>query len=169
MIQQQRFGTSLIGATQRIVGEFGLFGAGLYRGLACSAGREGAFTAGYLGLGPVFAGMLKERELLAPNLCDFAGAAGAGTIAASVSHPLDTIKTNMQGDIERKVYGDMFATARTLYAQGGVGMFFKGWAIRTGRMICAIWLIGQCKDQLGPIFYPQLLGPKATKKQDPAM
>ena len=42
-------------------------------------------------------------------------------------------------------------------------MFFKGWAFRTSRMICAIWLIGQCKDRLGPLFYPHLLGPEAKK------
>ena len=23
-------------------------------------------------------------------------------------------------------------------------------------MICAIWLIGQCKSKLGPVLYPQL-------------
>ena len=32
-----------------------------------------------------------------------AGASGAGMIAATLSHPLDTIKTCMQGDLERKV------------------------------------------------------------------
>ena len=96
MIQQQRFGSSLFGATQRVLSEFGLLGGGLYRGLSMSCGREGAFTAGYLGLGPVFAASLKERKVVDDKLADFAGASGAGMIAATISHPLDTIKTCMQ-------------------------------------------------------------------------
>ena len=39
-------------------------------------------------------------------------------------------------------------------AAAGYGTFFKGWAFRTGRMICAIWLIGKVKDVLGPMMYP---------------
>jgi len=165
MIQQQRFGSSLMIAIQRIVSEFGLLGLGLFRGLSVSCGREGAFTAGYLGLGPVFAQILKDRSVMDSKVADFVGAAASGTIAASLSHPLDTIKTCMQGDIERKVYTDMPGTARMLYAQGGYGAFFKGWAIRTSRMICAIFLIGQCKDQLGPIFYPHLLTKELCNKE----
>ena len=32
--------------------------------------------------------------------------------------------------------------------------FFRGWSWRTTRMICAIWLLGQCKAQLGPVLFP---------------
>ena len=38
--------------------------------------------------------------------------------------------------------------------EGGVGRFFTGWSWRTGRMICAIFVMGQCKDRLAPLFYP---------------
>ena len=69
-------------------------------------------------------------------------------------HPLDTIKTCMQGDIERATYTDFMGTAKTLLEKEGYGRFFNGWAFRTTRMICAIWLIGQCKNLFGPFLFP---------------
>ena len=37
----------------------------------------------------------------------------------------------------------------------GVELEGHGWTFRTSRMICAIWLIGQCKELLGPLLFPQ--------------
>lgn len=151
MIQQQRFGSSMAGTASRIVSEFGV--GTLFRGLATSCGREGLFCAGYLGVGPIFAQGLRERGIIDGPAADFAGASGAGMIAATLSHPLDTIKTCMQGDIEQKVYTDQLGTYRKL-AVSGYGSFLKGWSLRTGRMICAIFLIGQVKNRVGPLLYP---------------
>lgn len=152
MIQQQRFGSSLARAAGRIVSERGLLG--LFRGLVTSCGREGLFASGYLALGPVFAQTLKEQYLLEGTLGDFTGASGAGVVAASLSHPLDTIKTCMQGDLAREKYGSMQGTTRVLYAEGGTASFFRGFAFRTVRMICAIYLIGRCKDFFAPRLFP---------------
>lgn len=38
-----------------------------------------------------------------PGTAKFVGCVGAGVIAATLSHPMDTIKTCMQGDVQRKV------------------------------------------------------------------
>ena len=128
MIQQQRFGSSIAQAASNIVKETGPLG--LFRGLVTSCGREGLFVAGYVGMGPVFADTLKEKEIIKDEgLASFAGASGAGMIAATFSHPLDTMKTCMQGDIERKQYGSLAETYSTI-AKSGYGNFFKGWAIR---------------------------------------
>jgi len=159
MIQQQRKGTSLVEATRRIVSERGPLT--LFRGLETSCGREGLFTAGYLGMGPVFAEALRKNYDMSTATSNFAGAAGAGMIAATLSHPLDTIKTCMQGDVERATYSDFMGTARTLLQQEGIGRFFNGWAFRTSRMICAIWLIGQCKNVFAPLLFPAALKQKA--------
>jgi hypothetical protein len=156
MIQQQRFGASLVGTAGKVVREFGALT--MFRGLTVSCGREGIFTAGYLGLGPVFARRLKDGYGVSSSIGDFAGAVGAGLIAATLSHPLDTIKTCMQGDLERATYRGQFHTLSTLYAQGGVGRFFSGWSWRTTRMICAIFLLGQCKARLGPLLFPKYFG-----------
>ena len=91
MIQQQRFGASLASTASRIVSEFGF--TSLFRGLETSCGREGLFVAGFLGMGPVFSQQLQSSYGMGGSTADFAGAAGAGMIAATLSHPLDTIKT----------------------------------------------------------------------------
>ncbi|KAL3925621.1 MAG: hypothetical protein SGPRY_003605 [Prymnesium sp.] len=106
MIQQQRFGASLVGATGRIVSEYGP--ATLFRGLSTACGREGLFTAGYLGMGPVFGEKLQKDFGVSKATGDFLGASGAGMIAATLSHPLDTAKTCMQGDVEQKTYVPAF-------------------------------------------------------------
>ena len=54
MIQQQRNGGGLLSTGGRIVSEHGVMT--LFRGLFTSCGREGLFTAGYLGAAPVIAG-----------------------------------------------------------------------------------------------------------------
>ena len=162
MIQQQRFGSSMAGAASRIIGERGVLD--LWRGLITSCGREGIFTAGYLGMGPVFSQTLKESYGMDNKTGNFFGAIGAGIISAAVSHPLDTIKTCMQGDIERQKYKGLTDTYRQLMAEGGVAAFYRGGLIRTGRMICAVWIIGQCKDFFGPLLFPGACKIKEEKK-----
>ena len=48
-----------------------------------------------------------------------AGAIGGGVICATLSHPLDTIKTCLQGDIARAKYSTVGQTAGALWAEGG--------------------------------------------------
>ncbi len=83
------------------------------------------------------------------------GAVASGIIAASLSHPADTIKSCQQGDVERVRFGSITATARTLYSEGGVRRFFRGWGWRTGRMICAMFIMNECKVRLSPLMFPQ--------------
>ena len=134
-------------AASRVVREKGALT--LFRGLETSCGREGLYTAAYLGLGtlapcsgprlnklptlagPVFGEKLHTQYGMAESTANFVGAIGGGMIAATCSHPLDTIKTCMQGDIERKTYTTLTGTARTLYAEGGYGVFFRGWSFRS--------------------------------------
>eukprot|EP00729_Bicosta_minor_P006017 gene6017-7995_t len=152
MIQQQRFGLGILETPSKLVAEAGA--SSLSRGLVMSCGREGLFCAGYLGMGPAFSRELEEGKGWSPGTAKFVGCVGAGVIAATLSHPMDTIKTCMQGDVQRTNYGTVSETAKTLHAEGGLGAFFKGWHWRTGRMICAIFIMGQCKDVLSPLFFP---------------
>ena len=75
-------------------------------------------------------------------------------LAATVSHPVDTVKSCLQGDIEKKTYTDAASTVSTLMKEGGPGRFFSGWAFRTGRMILAVAIMNECKLQLSPLFFP---------------
>lgn len=152
MIQQQRFGGTLLTTPARILGEVGF--TGLFRGLIMSCGREGLFTAGYLGIGPVITRTLQEDYNQSIAASKAGGAVGGGVIAATLSHPIDTIKTCMQGDIQRKEYGSLSETARTLFKESGPARFFRGWGWRTGRMICAVFIMNECKVQLAPLLFP---------------
>ena len=105
-------------------------------------------------LAPVLAEQIREEFGVGGKLGSFLGACCAGMLAATLSHPLDTIKTCMQGDVAQEKYKSMPETYRALMKEGGIGRFFTGWSWRTGRMICAIFVMGQCKDRLAPLFYP---------------
>ena len=52
IIQQQRWGGNIIKTPTRIISKYGT--KNLMRGLTMSMGREGVFTAGYLGMAPLF-------------------------------------------------------------------------------------------------------------------
>ena len=50
---------------------------------------------------------------------DFVAGCAAGVCSTVVGHPFDTIKTCMQGDIERQKYKGLTDTYRQLMAEGG--------------------------------------------------
>lgn len=152
LIQQQRFGGSVLGTPFRLVSEVGALS--LFRGLIPSCGREGLFAAGYIGLGPAFAASLRDSAKMDPVQSKMLGAIGAGVICATLSHPLDTMKTCMQGDVEQKTYKGFTHTMNELMKEGGTARFFSGWAWRTGRMILAVGIMSECKERLGPLFFP---------------
>eukprot|EP01061_Rhynchopus_euleeides_P016148 TRINITY_DN27333_c5_g1_i1.p1 TRINITY_DN27333_c5_g1~~TRINITY_DN27333_c5_g1_i1.p1 ORF type:complete len:306 (+),score=97.69 TRINITY_DN27333_c5_g1_i1:87-920(+) len=155
MIQQQRTGRSLAEVPRGVISELGV--KGMLRGLSMTSGREGMYTAGYLGIGPVLTGVLQESYGLAAPTAKAAGAIVAGVVAASVSHPMDTIKTCMQGDIQGVKYPNIPATARALYEEGGVSRFCRGWSWRTGRMIGAVFIISETQALLAPVMFPSAL------------
>merc|ERR1719394_386131 len=124
MIQQQRFGGTLASTPGRIMKLKG--GGVLLRGLTTAAGREGIFTMGYLGIAPVVQRILRENQGWGNYSAGFGGAIIAGVFASAVTHPLDTIKTCMQGDIEREKYTDVKNSYKTIVAEGGSVALFKG-------------------------------------------
>lgn len=93
LIQQQRFGGSLLATPFRLMRDVGPLT--LFRGLSTSCGREGIFTAGYLGLGPAFGKALREKADMDPVQSKMAGAIGAGVVCATLSHPMDTVKVRV--------------------------------------------------------------------------
>mmetsp|Transcript_37403 Transcript_37403/g.74077 ORF Transcript_37403/g.74077 Transcript_37403/m.74077 type:complete len:176 (+) Transcript_37403:99-626(+) len=158
LVQQQRFGKSLL-ETPEIVLREGGGGSGLMRGLVTSCGREGLFTAGYMGLGPALSQKLRDDPpsflpAMSGPVAKLWGAIGSGVIAATLSHPLDTVKTCMQGDIQRQKYGTLTQTCKVLYSEGGPLRFFTGWSWRTGRMCCAMAIMSEIRLQLSPLFFP---------------
>jgi hypothetical protein len=109
MIQQQRFGMTLGNCVKKIIGEFGLT-KGVFRGTFNTSMREGIFSFflflilaifcfSYLGLIPTFTPMIEKRSNLNNATSMLLASFAASTVAIIFSHPFDTIKTNLQGDL----------------------------------------------------------------------
>lgn len=96
-----------------------------------------------MALGPVVSKKITEQTGVTGFAATFSGCSLAGIFAATLSHPLDTIKTCVQGDIEQTTYKGLQHTTKTLLAEGGPKRFFKGWGWRTARMILAVFIIGE--------------------------
>jgi Mitochondrial carrier protein len=77
-----------------------------------------------------------------------------GFFACYLTHPFDTIKTCMQGDIERTVYGTFTQTAQKIWAQSSLPGFYRGATFRYGRMVCAVFIMDLMKDTIAHALYP---------------
>lgn len=151
MIQQQRHGGTLVNTARTIVSTGG--SQLLFRGLLMTCGREGVFTAGYLGVAPALSRELAEEYEYGEAQAKIISAVAGGVLAGTLSHPMDTIKTCMQGDIEGKVYRGLRHTASIVYREGRM---YKGWAWRTSRMICSVFIFNECRLRLSPLLSPWL-------------
>lgn len=143
MIQQQKFGLSMAQTYSQLVKEKGL--GILVRGLSCAMTRDGVFTAGYLGLGPVLQGAVATSLGSSdPDEMKVRVVAGsiAGVTAAVVTQPFDVAKTRLQVDLG-------LAGFSAAVKKGNV---FSGLIPRSLRVIGAVIILGKCKDELTPIF-----------------
>merc|ERR1712151_46803 len=77
-----------------------------------------------------------------------------GFIGCYMTHPFDTIKTCMQGDIERKKFRGVIHTGKILYGEFGITGFFRGAMFRYARMAIAVGLLDFLQAQIGPLLYP---------------
>lgn len=146
IIQQQRFGKSIYQVPGNIIKKYGT--DRLLRGLTMSSCRESIFTAGYLGMPDLFKNFFEKELNFNKKLANISAPIISGIIASTLSHPFDTVKTCMQGDIPKKFYGNLTETCLKLYRYGGIQRFYSGWLWRTGRMILAVSLLNCCKNNL---------------------
>ena len=161
IIQQQRTGLSLPAQVSAIVSEHGWMR--FSKGLLPAIGRESLFTGGYLGLAPVLRSLLvqfqpdtfADRTSTSTSthstqhggnmLSLIVSSLMAGVTAGVLTHPIDTIKTRMQGDLSpASPYSSISQTARLLWQEGGVGRFYQGVLPRTGRICVAVLIFNEC-------------------------
>merc|ERR1712039_159352 len=156
MIQQQRHGGTMPGTLARIVRSRGLGGSGLLRGLIASTGREAVFTAGYLGCLPAAQKMLRDHvTVVSAEVTQAVGAVTTGLLCGAITQPLDTVKTCMQGDLERKKYGKFFGILRTLVKEhGGVRALYRGYFWRSTNIIVDFILLDKMSAFLAPLIFP---------------
>lgn len=123
-----------------------------------TAVREALWTCGYLSIPSI----VKPRLMSAfPDTFDSnekarVPAALLGALfGCYLTHPFDTMKTCMQGDIERKRFGSLIETGKILYAENGIPAFYRGATFRYGRMVIAVGMMDFLKENIGPILYPE--------------
>lgn len=97
-----------------------------WRGFWATAGRDALYTAAYMGVAGSGAGL------------GLLGGIGVGVAVGVVTHPLDTIKTRMQGDVP----GGWWRGG------GGVPGLMKGVVPRAGRIGGAVAILGGVKGVL---------------------
>lgn len=151
MIQQQRKGGSLMSHAST------LLSPNAARGITMTAAREGIWTVGYLSLPGVLRKELMSRRPDIFSTDDMARAPAAlisGLVCCLLSHPFDTVKTCMQGDIERKTFGNVTQTFGEIYRTSGIRGFYRGTAWRYGRQATAIFLIDKLRMELSPVVFP---------------
>lgn len=151
MIQQQRFGGTFLGTPRGIIAANGPMG--MTRGVMTSVAREGAFSAGMLGLAPCASEWL-ETSCGLNHINASIGGSFLGTIAVMTTQPFDTVKTCMQGDIHQKTYTSALKTMNAIYKEKGVRRLYNGWFWRGARMVCTMFWINLISDGLAPVLFP---------------
>ena len=153
MIQQQRKGGSFATHMGGLLSQPTVLGRGF---IGCAV-REALWTCGYLSIPPVVRRTLMESypERFPTNeIARVPAALLGGLFACYLTQPFDTIKTCMQGDIERKTYNTFTDTAKKLNAESGIPGFYRGATFRYGRMVCAVFILDFLKENVSRLMYP---------------
>ncbi len=138
MIQQQRKGGGTVGTIKSIATPNNIL-----RGFIGAAVREGLWTCGYLSIPPIVRRNLREmypEKFDSDTKARIPAALLGGLFACYLTQPFDTVKTCMQGDIERKTYGTFTETAKKI-GEDGITAFYRGATFRYGRMVCAVFMM----------------------------
>jgi len=152
MIQQQHTGKSSLETAKSIMSP-----SKIGRGFAGAAVREGLWTVGYLSIPPLVRSKLMTNF---PDTFDSSAKARVpasllgGLFACYLTQPFDTIKTCMQGDLERRKFGSFTNTAKILYSESKIPGFYRGATFRYGRMVFAVGMLDYLQSIMGPLMFP---------------
>ena len=153
MIQQQRFGGSILGTPARFVNEYGT--SALSRGVTMTVGREAMFTMSMLGITPLIQQRLVESSGVEKNTALAIGALSGAILAGTITHPMDTIKTCMQGDLGQVKYRGIMQTGSLLAEEYGVVQgLFKGLSYRIALISTTFFLVNSFKQRIVPALFP---------------
>lgn len=152
MIQQQNNGGTLPATLAKLATP-----SRLARGFVPTAFREGLWSMGYLAVPPVIGGFLKNSY---PDTFDSddkarvpASLLGAFVVCYA-SHPFDTAKTCMQGDIKQVKFKGLRQTFATLYAEDGITGFYRGAPWRYFRQAIAIFAMDKARSYFSNKLFP---------------
>jgi len=165
-INQQKHGGSVLAIPRRVIDTHGL--VGMWRGLSMTAARESIFCCSYLTSAPLLGRALRERSSLGEGSSALVGAVLAGTVGAVLTHPADTFKTRLQGDLFpepgsgrppvnvnlRAALADIVTTSGGS-ALGAVSKCYSGFSPRLLRIVCCTFIYGRLND----LFSTAIAGP----------
>lgn len=156
MTQQQIKGGSLGSHVSNILA---LGPMACLRGLAPTCIREGVFASAYLGLAPVLRTKLGETMPgTNEEVLRILAAVGGAAVCGVLSHPFDTIKTCMQGDVEQREYSTVRQTAHAIRSKGGLAAMYRGIEFRFVRQVWQVWVLDLLRVKLSPMLFPASCG-----------
>ena len=141
MIQQQNKGGNALNVLKGL--QIPSNPTSLFRGLSLAIQRDGIYVGAMLGLTPVLKRHIQEQYQLTSSTANFYASMIGGVIAAVPSHPFDMVKTCMQGDMERKVYGSATQSLAVIWKQGGIKRLFAGGLWRTINITATVWIANE--------------------------
>lgn len=146
-IHQQKLGKAPLPTVKHLYSNFGF--KGLFRGFSSCAVREGIYTCGYLGLTPVFSGKFKTAKVFESDLlCTLGGSIASGIVASIFSHPVDTIKTIIQADMEGKKFANSRVVFTDLVKNRGITSLYLGGGPRLIRNCGAFFIVAMIRNQV---------------------
>ena len=152
MIQQQVKGTGLAATAVEVVSSGPSV---IWRGTTGMALREGLYAGGFLGIIPV---VREEVQKAYPDLSADQARLGAtflaGPVCSMCSHPPDTIKTCLQGDVEGAKYTGYGQGVRSIVAERGARALWAGAPWRIFRQFCCFLLFDKINTDLAPLMFP---------------
>jgi hypothetical protein len=150
MIQQQINGGSIYYTLQRIHGV-----RSLTRGLGPAMIRDSIFVSGFLGITPLLQRLIMENYNLSSIQAGFWASVIGGSLAAVPSHPLDLVKTCMQGDLEQIRYKGAVETWYTLWGEGNLSRIYRGCFWSSFNIMSTVYIANECRLRLPPILFHQ--------------
>ena len=107
-------------------------------------GRESLYTMAMLGVTPLMQKAMVEEFGMEPNVGLAVGALSGSFFSATLTHPMDTVKTCMQGDCEQKKYSNIRGTGKRLVDEFGMRAgLFKGLAWRIALITTTFFLVNK--------------------------
>merc|ERR1712167_332127 len=105
-----------------------------------------------LGICPLVQRYMMDSTGLSEHTALAAGALSGSIFAGVVTHPLDTIKTCVQGGLGGTKFKSIAATGQVLCQEHGVaGGLYKGFGWRLGMIASTFFLVNLFKQSLAPI------------------
>lgn len=143
IINQQKWETNAVNTIKRLYAENGV--PVCMRGFMAKALRDAHFCAGFLTLYPLVKEYVQAHDL-SSAVATVVASALVGPLTGAMSHPFDTISTEMQADPSKKELKGFADAMKAIYREGGFTAFFKGFTPRTMRIVVAIPLMNAVKQ-----------------------